>query len=361
MRLNIHTKDNQYPIVFNNSFDSLQAAFQELGLVGKKICLVTDDHVAPLYAELVKAELVEISPQVIEYSITPGEASKTLDTVEEIYAMCLEHQFDRQSIIVALGGGIVGDIGGFVASTYMRGIKFVQIPTSLLAQNDSSVGGKVGVNFNKHKNMIGAFYQPQLVYMNTQALTTLPSPEFASGMSEVIKHGLIRDKDFYDFLIENMNLIRAIDYKTISHMNFTSCRIKGDVVSQDEREGSIRKILNFGHTIGHAIESLSNFKYLHGQGVSLGMIAAAHISMQRGMLTEEDFTGIIEILGLYSLPTQLKSVLAEDIYNQLFYDKKVSNNTLIFILLDGIGSCVEVSDVTKEEVLSSINFLHKGE
>ncbi len=350
-----------YPIIFNHSFENLQAIFKELGSLGNKICIVTDDNVDPLYGDIVENELLKLGSWVIKFSIVPGEDSKNLKTVEAIYSKCLENQFDRQSVIVALGGGIVGDIAGFVASTYLRGIKFIQIPTTLLAQNDSSVGGKVGVNYKNHKNMIGAFYQPQMVYMNTEVLSTLSRREFASGMSEVIKHGLIKDASFYHYLIDNVNLIKAIDHQTISHMNYTSCSIKGDVVSQDEKEGSIRKILNFGHTIGHAIETLSNFEYLHGEGVSLGILAAAHISWQRSMLTDAEFSSILSTLQLYNLPIRLSGILPEDIYKQLFYDKKVSKNTLVFMLLNGIGDCLEVNNVTKEEIFKSIGYLHKGE
>ncbi|HHX60734.1 MAG TPA: 3-dehydroquinate synthase [Epulopiscium sp.] len=361
MKLHIRTGENEYPIVFNHSFESLQTTFKEIGCLGNKICIITDDNVDPLYGDIVENEFLKLGGRVIKYSFLPGEDSKNLEIVEKIYSKCLENQFDRQSVIVALGGGIVGDVAGFVASSYMRGIKFIQIPTTLLAQNDSSVGGKVGVNYKNHKNMIGAFYQPQMVYMNTGVLSTLSRREFASGMSEIIKHGLIRDESFYNYLINNVNLIKAIDHNTISYMNYTSCSIKGDVVSQDEKEGSIRKILNFGHTIGHAIETLSHFEYLHGEGVSLGMVAAAYISRERNMLTDAEFSSILNMLHLYNLPTKLSGVLPEDIYNQLFYDKKVSKNTLIFILLKGIGNCVEVNNVTKEEILNSISYLQKGQ
>lgn len=361
MRLNITTKDSEYPIVFNSSFDQLQTVFEEIELAGNKICIVTDNNVDPLYGDIVENELLKICPRIIKYIIGPGEESKNLNTVEEIYSKCLANQFDRQSVIVALGGGIVGDIAGFVASTYMRGIRFVQIPTTLLSQNDSSVGGKVGVNFNKYKNMIGAFYQPELVYMNTSVLRTLSDREFAAGMSEVIKHGLIQDQSFFDYLIHNVTLIKIKDHQTISQMNYQSCLIKGEIVSQDEKESSIRKKLNFGHTIGHAIETLSNFDYLHGEGVALGIIAAAHISWQRKTLTDEDLSRIISMLKLYDLPTQLSSLVPEDIYKQLFYDKKVSKEKVVFILLNGIGNCFEVNNVTKEEILNSISFLQKGE
>ena len=361
MKLHIQTKDSQYPIVFNNSFESLEASFKESGLLGNKVCIITDHNVDPLYGDFVEHMFIRLGSRVIKYSISPGEDSKNLNTVEQIYSKCLQNQFDRQSVIVALGGGIVGDIAGFVAATYLRGINFIQIPTTLLAQNDSSVGGKVGVNYKNHKNMVGAFYQPRIVYMNTEVLSTLSRREFASGMSEVIKHGLIRDRSFYDYINDNVNLIKALDHQTISYMNYTSCSIKGDIVNQDEKEGSIRKILNFGHTIGHAIETLSNFEYLHGEGVSLGIVAAAHISLQRNMLTQEEYMGIINTLQLYNLPIRLTNISAEDIYDQLFFDKKVSGNKVVFILLNGIGNCVEVNNVTKEEILKSISYLQKGE
>lgn len=361
MKLNIHTPDHIYPIVFYNSFDSLQETFKEIGLPLQKLCIITDTNVDLLYGDEVKQALESFCKKVVKYTIKAGEGSKHLQTVEDIYSFCIEHQFDRQSTIVALGGGVVGDIAGFVAATYMRGINFVQIPTTLLAQNDSSVGGKVGVDFQNHKNMIGAFYQPKIVYMNTKVLSTLPTREFAAGMAEIIKHGLIRDKEFYNFIIENSQLINAINHEKITQMNFTSCKIKGDVVGQDEKETSLRKILNFGHTIGHAIETLSNFEYLHGECVSLGIVAAAHISLQRNMISDNDFQDIQTTLKLYNLPIGLKDLNSDDIYAQLFYDKKVSDSKVVFILLTGIGECIEVNDVTKDEVLKSIEYLKKME
>lgn len=360
MELTINTKDHSYPIVFYNSFDHLPDMLNKINLSSKKIIIITDSNVDMLYGEQVIKTLSSRSQTVIKYAIAAGEDSKHLGTVEKIYSFCLEHQLDRQSVIVALGGGVVGDIAGFVASTYMRGIPFVQIPTTVLAQNDSSVGGKVGVDFHNHKNMIGAFYQPRLVYMNTTVLNSLPKREFASGMSEVIKHGLIQDKAFYSYIFENVLEIQSIDHNIISEMNFISCNIKGYVVGKDEKEQSLRKILNYGHTIGHAIETLSNFEYLHGECVSLGMLAAAYISLKRNMLTKDDFNSIEKLLQLYDLPIKLPILSAEDIYEQMFYDKKVLNDTVIFILLSGIGSCIEVNDVTKEEIINSIEYLQKA-
>ena len=361
MELYIEAGQHRYPIILRDSFDALEDSIKKAGISPQKVCIVADTNVDPLYGDIVKEHLSQFCRHVVKYAIPAGESSKHLETVEKVYEFCLSHQFDRQSVIVALGGGVVGDLGGFVASTYMRGIGFIQIPTTLLAQNDSSVGGKVGVDFKNHKNMIGAFYQPQLVYMNTATLLTLSERDFASGMAEVIKHGLIRDKVFYNSLKGQAALVKAMDYQAISQVNLTSCRIKGDVVAQDEKEGSIRKILNFGHTIGHAIETLSDFGYLHGEAVSLGMVAVAYISFKRDMLTKLELSSIIDMLQLYDLPTHLSSLLAEDIYEQLFFDKKISNNTMVFILLNGIGDCVEVNNITKEEIINSIGYLQKGE
>lgn len=361
MKLYIEAGNHTYPIILNNLLDNLSDAIKEIGLAPGKICIVTDTNVDPLYGDSVKKQLSTICEDVIKYVIPAGEAFKHLNTVENIYDFCLSHQLDRQSAIVALGGGVVGDIAGFVASTYMRGIGFIQIPTTLLAQNDSSVGGKVGVDFKKHKNIIGSFYQPQMVYMSTATLSTLSKRDFSSGMAEIIKHGLIRDESFYTYLKDHADEIKLVEHKQVTYMNATSCQIKGDVVKQDEKEGSIRKILNFGHTIGHAIETLSDFRYLHGEAVSLGIIAASYISLKRDLITDHEFKGIVEVLKLYNLPTTLTGLLAEDIYQQLFYDKKVFKGAVIFILLSGIGDCIEVNNVTKEEILNSIGYLQKGD
>lgn len=261
-----------YPIYFEEGFDRLKDAIRTEGLEGRNLCIVTDTHVEPLYAEEVKRVLTRVAAKVSVFVFEAGEKNKNLNTVQQLYKALIENQLDRKSLVVALGGGVVGDLSGFGAATYLRGIDFIQIPTTLLSQVDSSVGGKTGVDFDQYKNMVGAFHQPRLVYMNMNTLRTLPMVEFACGMGEVLKTGLICDADFYEYVLAEHKAIRALDTKALARMIRRCCEIKAGVVERDPKEKGERALLNLGHTIGHAVEKLKNFKLLHGQCVAIGLV-----------------------------------------------------------------------------------------
>ncbi len=269
----------------------------------------------------------------------------------------VEKHLDRNSLILALGGGVTGDMAGFAAATYMRGIPFVQIPTTLLSQVDSSVGGKVGVDFLQNKNMIGAFYQPVFVYINLDTLKTLPKEQLSSGVGEVIKHGLILDKSYFDFVESSSELFFKLDLGVLERIIRRSCELKGSVVSQDEKEAGLREILNFGHTLGHAIETLFDFKLFHGQCVSIGMVGASYLSYINGFISKELLRRIENTLVSYDLPIRLDGLDKEDIYNQMLLDKKTKNNVINFVLLSSIGKAVRISNITKEQIFSAISYI----
>ena len=231
-----------------------------------------------------------------------GEKNKNLDTVRTLYEFLIQKHFDRKDVLVALGGGVVGDLCGFAGATYLRGIRFIQVPTTLLSQVDSSIGGKTGVDFDSYKNMVGAFHMPSLVYASTSSLLTLSAEQFASGMGEIVKHGLIKNRDYYQWICEHADAIRERDLKVCEQLILVSCQIKRDVVEKDPTEQGERALLNFGHTLGHAIEKLMNFKLAHGQCVALGCLAAAHISAKRGMITDAEVDQMRKAFATFDLP-----------------------------------------------------------
>ncbi|NCB91475.1 MAG: 3-dehydroquinate synthase [Clostridia bacterium] len=358
-RLRVHREHEfDYSIVWEEDFSRLPNEIDDLKLSFDKICIVTDDIVADLYAQEVADVLAQTGKQVDVFTFQAGEASKNLDTVQSLYAWLIEHHYTRKDILLALGGGVTGDLTGYAAATYLRGIDFIQVPTTLLAQVDSSIGGKTGVDFDQYKNMVGAFLQPRLVYMNLNTLKTLPEDQFASGMGEVLKSGLIRDDRFYEWTINHMSEIEERIYPVMVKLIKKCCEIKSAVVENDPREKGERAILNLGHTIGHAIEKLMNFQLLHGQCVALGTIAAAHISYKRGMLTMEDLYEIRDMNVGFDLPIFFEGLDAQDILAATRSDKKMVNGQIKFILLKQIGQAYIDTTVSDEEMIEAINFIN---
>lgn len=358
-QLRIHREGAfDYSIFWEENFLQLANTIKSLKWTGKKLCIVTDSNVAPLYAEEVKESVQTIAEQVDIFTFPAGEASKNLDTVKNLYTFLIEKQYGRKDMLLALGGGVTGDLTGFAAATYLRGIDFIQVPTTLLAQVDSSVGGKTGVDFDQYKNMIGAFHHPRLVYMNMNTLKTLPDEEFASGMGEVLKSGLIRDGKFYEWTINHMSEIQERILPVLSKMIRKCCEIKSAVVENDPTEQGERAILNLGHTIGHAIEKLMNFQMHHGHCVALGTIAAAYISFQREYLSLEEFYEVRDMNVGFDLPIFFRGLKAEDILAATKSDKKMVNGQIKFILLDKIGHAYIDTTVTDEEILNAINFIN---
>ena len=346
-----------YPIYFTDDFDGLGPALEEAGLSGRKMCVVTDSNVAPLYLEAVENVLRKSGCVCGSFVFPAGEDQKNLQTVQEVYGHLISQGMDRKSLLCALGGGVTGDLTGFTAATYLRGIDFIQIPTTLLAQVDSSVGGKTGVDFSQYKNMVGAFHQPGLVYMNIKTLQTLKADQFACGMGEVLKTGLLADASFYREICEAREAVSAGETAVLEKMIRHCCRIKADIVSEDPTEQGRRAILNLGHTVGHAVEKLKNFSLLHGQCVAIGLAAAAKISLDRGMISEEELEEILTGLKAFGLPVSVEGLPEDEILFAMRRDKKMENGRLKFILMNGIGNAVIEKGLGEEELRAGIRFI----
>lgn len=357
----LYNKKPCYDIVFAQDFDGLLEELAELETAGRRLCIVTDSNVNELYGEELKALLEGSCAKVCKYVFPAGEESKNLDVVRKVYQFLIEEGFDRKDMLLALGGGVVGDLTGFVAATYLRGIDFVQIPTTLLAQTDSSIGGKTGVDFDGYKNMVGAFKMPRLVYMNLEVLKSLDDRQFFSGFAEVMKHGLIKDSVFYEWLIENMYEICERDLNVLEEMLMRSCSVKKLVVEKDPTEQGERALLNLGHTIGHAIEKAKNFELFHGECVALGIVAAAYISWKKEMLTMEEYYEIRDMFVPFYLPISVDGIDPKEILKFTKSDKKKDGDTVKFILLKKIGKAVIDKSVTDEEILAAINEIYFSE
>jgi len=322
----------------------------------KKYAVVTDSTVAKLYASPLLAGLDRAGLIAHLFPIQAGEARKNLTTIGELAERLALAGFDRHDALIALGGGVTGDICGFLASIYMRGIPFVQVPTTLLAQVDSSIGGKTGVDIDAGKNLIGTFYQSKAVFIDPATLQSLPQEEMQSGLAEVLKYGLIHDNVFFDFLAAKREAIFRLDTATLTDTIATCCRIKAEVVMADERESGLRRILNFGHTLGHAVEAASHYSLSHGFSISIGMVAAARLSARRGLLTPAEQDKIYAVLTAYGLPVEIPPELDQErIRFFLKTDKKAVNGRLVFVLLHGIGKAEMYDDITEEEIATLFN------
>lgn len=320
----------------------------------RNTALVTDENVGRLYAETVRESLESAGFTVAMLTVPAGEASKDIAEAAKLYGPMLAADMDRDALLVALGGGMVGDLGGFVAATYMRGIDFVQVPTSLLAQVDASVGGKVAVNLAEGKNLVGAFHQPCAVIADVSVLSSLPDDQYASGLAEVVKHGVIRDEGLFVRLSDQRDRILARDEAVMAEVVAANCRIKAEVVSADEKESGVRAILNYGHTVGHALEILGHYKLSHGAAVSLGMIAASHIAMARGLIGDGQIERQRELLEAFGLPVTLKEIDAEAVLRTMRHDKKVRDGKIRFVLPTRIGHVEIYDDVSDAHIRTAL-------
>ncbi len=357
----LYEKKPCYDIVLGKDFSGLQEELAGLHVSGRRVCIVTDSNVDRLYGRELEELLAGSCRKVCKYVFPAGEEYKTLDTVKDIYRYLIEEGFDRKDMLAALGGGVTGDITGYAAATYLRGIDFIQIPTTLLAQADSSIGGKTGVDFEGYKNMVGAFKMPRLVYMNLSTLQTLDDRQFFAGFAEVMKYGLIRDAMFYSWLIENMYEICDRDLKVLQEMVLKSCTVKKMVVEKDPLEQGDRALLNLGHTIGHAIEKAKGFSLLHGECVALGIVAAAYISWKKEMLSMEEYYEIRDMFVPFCLPISVEGISPEEIVRLTRSDKKMDGGVVRFILLKKIGKAVIDLTVTEEEILAAVNEIYFSE
>ena len=338
-----------YDIYIEDSFGALADALEPFALTDRKVCIITDSNVDPLYGAEVEDMIGAISEVCVRYVFPAGEESKTLDTVREIYKFLIGNHFNRKDLLIALGGGVVGDLTGYTAATYLRGIEFIQIPTTLLSQADSSIG----VDFDGYKNMVGAFYMPRLVYMNMETLQSLSDRQFYSGFAEVMKSALIKDGNFYEWLIDRMYEICERDVETLAEMVERSCMIKKLVVEKDPLEKGDRALLNFGHTIGHAIEKYMNFTMTHGECVALGCVAAAFISWKKNWLSMEEYYEIRDI--------SIDNLDIEEVLQLTKSDKKAENGYIKFILLKKVGKALIDKTVTDDEIREALQELNFNE
>jgi 3-dehydroquinate synthase len=336
--ITVELGERSYPIVIGSGL--LGGGFDLSAYVGGPDCLVvTNETVEPLYLKALAANFV--GKQLRAISLPDGEAYKTLETVEDILDTLIEGGASRDTTVVALGGGVVGDIAGFAAACYMRGVDFIQVPTTLLAQVDSSVGGKTGVNHASGKNLIGAFHQPRAVLIDTDTLRTLPDRELKAGLAEVIKYGAIVDADFFAWLEANLEALLARDTEALAAAIRRCCELKAQIVAEDERESGRRAILNFGHTFGHAIERCQGYgEWLHGEAVAAGMVMAAQLSASDAAVAER----IGKLLERAGLPTRPPAIAAPDLLAAMGMDKKVQQKRLRFVLLRGLGEAFVTSD-----------------
>ena len=353
-----YEKKTCYDIVFTKDFNLLLDELQAFDVENRRVAVIADTNTAVLFGDTVKGILEGHCRKVILHVFAAGEMNKTLDTVKEIYKKLIEEQFDRKDLLIALGGGVVGDITGYAAATYLRGVDFIQIPTTLIAQSDSSIGGKTGVDFDGYKNMVGAFYMPKLVYMNIGTLKELDDRQFYAGFAEVMKHGLIKDAAFYEWLLDKMYEIHDRDLEVLEEMVIRSCGVKKLVVEKDPTEKGDRALLNFGHTIGHAIEKAMNFEMLHGECISLGMVAAAYISWKHNWLSMDEYYEVRDMFVPFNLPISIDTIAPEEILRLTKSDKKMEAGQIKFVLLKKVGKAVIDRNVTDEEILEAVREIY---
>ena len=347
VQVNLGSKS--YPIhIGDNILPDLGAYVKELG-IGSRIMVVTNPKVGALYGRLVTKSLEAAGFEAIVAEVPDGEKYKSLESAGLLYDTAFANGLDRSCAVMALGGGVIGDLAGFIAATYMRGVPFIQVPTTLLAQVDSSVGGKVAVNHPRGKNIIGAFYQPRMVFSDINTLHTLDERQFRAGMAEVIKYGIIRDSEFFAFLEKEAPEVKRLHTGTIIHVVQTSCRIKADVVAEDETEQGVRAILNLGHTFGHAYEALTGYtKFVHGEAIAIGMVSAARAAVQTGLLQETDLARIERLIDRYGLPGSFGDLDITEIINSMYHDKKAVAGKIRYILPEIIGRVGIVSEIPRE-------------
>ena len=352
--LNVALGDRAYPIHIGSGLLT-QPALILPHLKRKQVAIVTNTTVAPLYLEKIAKSLRDNGVSIVEIILPDGEAYKNSDTLNLIYDALLKNRCERSTTLIALGGGVIGDLTGYAAATYLRGVPFIQIPTTLLSQVDSSVGGKTGINHPLGKNMIGAFYQPKLVLADIDTLQTLPKRELSAGMAEVIKYGLIRDADFFDWLETNINALMALDEAVISYAIYRSCQNKAEVVAADEHETGERALLNLGHTFGHAIENAMGYGvWLHGEAVAAGTMLAADLSQRMGWLNDADLQRIHALLTASSLPLRAPNLGAKKYLDLMANDKKVADGKIRLVLQQGIGKAVITSDYDADKLKQTL-------
>lgn len=346
----VNLNKRSYPIFIGKNILSDKSLFNKVNK--KSLALITNKKIEKLHISKIKNALMKKNKIII----SDGEKYKNQDSITKIYNYLLKNKYSRDSCIVAFGGGVIGDMAGFAAATYQRGIDFIQIPTTLLSMVDSSVGGKTGINHPLGKNMIGSFHQPIAVIIDTEILKTLSKRQFNAGMSEVIKYGIIKDKNFFDWIVKNTDEIKAQDPKSIIKIVKRSCEIKAEIVALDEKEKNIRALLNLGHTFGHAIENYLGYgKWLHGEAIACGFLIASSVAIQKNTMNISEYNKIKALLKAFSLPTKLpKNINIEKLFKIMSLDKKVKNNEMVYVLPKNIGNAYITNKISKNIVIKAL-------
>jgi 3-dehydroquinate synthase len=348
--LTVAVQPNPYPIHIGAGLLA-RADLITPHLPQKRAGIVTNETIAPLYLDKLKQTLASAGVETFCIVLPDGEKHKNWETLNRVYDALIEQRAERKTTLIALGGGVVGDITGFAAATYQRGVPFIQVPTTLLAQVDSAVGGKTGVNHARGKNMIGAFYQPKLVLADTSTLDSLPAREFSAGLAEVIKYGLIRDLPFFEWLEANMEKVMARERDALTHVIYQSCRNKAEVVAEDEKETGVRAILNLGHTFGHAIETGTGYgTWLHGEAVAMGIMLAAELSRHLGNVSAQDCGRVRSLFSRARLPIEAPDLGIENYVRLMVRDKKVESGSIRFVLLRGLGQSLVSGNIPSESL-----------
>ena len=358
VRVDVGLKEHGYPIYIGTDFLTRVGEMMKPFARSSKVFVITDNLVGALYLPMVKTSLEQAGFTVFDLVVPQGEASKSFDRAKELLERILKTGCDRQSVVVALGGGVVGDLAGFCASLLLRGVDFIQIPTTLLAQTDSSVGGKTAVNTAVGKNLVGTFHQPKAVFIDVSTLKTLDPQQILAGFAEVVKYGLALNADFWNWLVDNGESVLALDDTVLSYAVEQCCRIKTAVVEADEfEETGLRALLNYGHTIGHAIESVSGLRgsILHGEAVAIGSVLAAYLSADLGLCDAGLPDAVAQQYEKWGLPTRFDALKVSELMTAMHRDKKTTGSHLNFVLLEGIGSGVLVHDIEPNAVIKVLN------
>jgi len=356
--VNVALEDRSYRIVIGAGLLDAGASLVEQLVnsgVGRQVTIVTDEIVKPLWLARVLDALAGETMQVDVFTMADGEVEKSLANYSRLIDFLISHRHNRTTTLLALGGGVVGDLTGFAAATYQRGVGFIQLPTTLLAQVDSSVGGKTAVNHPGGKNLIGAFYQPKVVIADLDTLSTLPDRQLRAGFAEVLKYGVIFDGDFFQWLADHVDALLDRDLDSLAHAVERSCQIKAEVVAQDERETGIRAILNFGHTFGHALEALTQYsELLHGEAVAIGIVMAADLSARQGLLSVDEAQKIKALVRAFALPVAGPAVVIEEMQKMMGMDKKVVDGTLRLVLTPAIGAALVTEEIDSSALRATL-------
>ncbi|KAA3616395.1 MAG: 3-dehydroquinate synthase [Calditrichaeota bacterium] len=355
--LKVELVDRSYPIYIGNGNLDKLAEMVKLFFTTKNFVLISDKNVFPLYGQIVINSFAKAGLRVEKITVSAGEKSKSLSCFDEVLTKMLKLNASRDWMVLALGGGVIGDLAGFSAASFMRGVPFIQIPTSLLAQVDSSVGGKTGINHPLAKNVIGSFYQPKMVWIDMAVLKTLEPVEIISGLAEILKYGIINDRDFFHFCEENIGKMLALDDEVCVEAIYRCCKIKAKIVAQDEREAGLRAILNFGHTFGHAIETVFNYqKIKHGEAVLWGMLAEAHMAVELGLLNQKEFERIRQLFHKIPMQSFISDINFDSLMLAMKRDKKAQDNKLRFALPKSIGETIIVVIERENLIRNAFNF-----